>query len=269
MSFSINSSYHNLNTMNRVNRTAQTSMNRLATGSKVNSAQDNPSAYAILARMYTNTGATAQRNQNVQNTSAMLKTTTTGAENIMASLDTIRSNLTDLKNTATAEPSIASNNINNALASINETAGTTQYNGMNLLDGSATITMPNGQGYSQQSLANLSTSALGLTDGQGNSAFDLTSSEGIDAALDKVNSAMDAVLDSQTTIGAMQQNLAFAAENYTVQEENLMASASTMGDTDMAKEITNLKSAQTQEQLGMFAQKMYMHQNAAVLNLLK
>jgi flagellin len=268
-SFSITNSYHNLNNLNRVNKSAQTSMQRLATGSKINGAKDDPAAYAILSRMNVNIGATSQRNDNVQNTNAMLRTTTTGSENIMSALDTIRSNLTELQNTATGDVSIASKNINNALASIDGTAGSTQYNGKNLLNGSATITMPSGQGYSQVNLPNLTTSGLGLTDSEGNSTFDLSSRDGVQSALDQVESAMNQVLDSQTTIGAIQQGLEYASDNYTVQEENLMASASTMGDTDMAKEITNLKSAQTQEQLATFAQKMYMHQSAAVLSLLR
>jgi flagellin len=84
-----------------------------------------------------------------------------------------------------------------------------------------------------------------------------------------VDAAMDKVLDSQTTLGAMQQNLAYAADNYTAQDENLTAAASNMGDTDMAKEASKLKSAQVQQQLSIYVQKLNQHDNAGVLKLLQ
>ena len=69
--------------------------------------------------------------------------------------------------------------------------------------------------------------------------------------------------------GAAQQNLSYASANYTTQQENLTAAASTSGDTDIAAEVTKLKSADTQNQLALYATKMNMHNNAAVLALLR
>lgn len=42
-----------------------------------------------------------------------------------------------------------------------------------------------------------------------------------------------------------------------------------MSDTDMAKAITQLRSADTQNQLAMYAQKMFMTNSASVLSLLR
>ena len=110
---------------------------------------------------------------------------------------------------------------------------------------------------------------LGLTDADGNSTLDLSSAEGIADALDKVDSALNTALDEATNIGAVQQNLSFASANYTTQSESLMSAESTSGDLDIAKAVTELSSANTQNKLAMFAQKLYMHNNASVLKLLQ
>jgi flagellin len=269
MSLSINNNYTNANTTNGIDKTMRSGMQRIASGAKVNKAADDAAAYAILTRMYANIGAYSQQTANVQNTNAMLQTTAAGSGDVLDSLAEIRSSLTDLQNTATASPAIASESIAGSLATVDSLAGSTQYNGKNLLDGSQKVTIPEGQGYTQQTLPDLRTASLGLTDNKGNSTLELSSSSGISASLAKVDAAMDKVLDSQTTLGAMQQNLAYAADNYTAQDENLTAAASNMGDTDMAKEASKLKSAQVQQQLSIYVQKLNQHDNAGVLKLLQ
>ena len=268
MSLAINS-YLSTSHLNRAQKTQSAALRHIATGLKIGNVQDNPAAYAILSKLNVNVGATAQHVSNVQNTNAMLSTAAGGIENVMGSLESMRSSLTNMLNDPTADTSVDTGRLQSALSALSETTATTQYNGMNLLDGSRAVTMPDGEGYSETQLPNFSTESLGLTDQSGKSTFDLSSREGIGAALDTVYSAMDKVLDQQTTIGAMQQNLEFAADNYTMQEENQTASASTMGDANIAKSITDLKSANAQSQLAMFAQTMNMHNNYSVLKLLQ
>ena len=78
-----------------------------------------------------------------------------------------------------------------------------------------------------------------------------------------------AALDEETNIGAVQQNLTFASANYTTQTEALMNAESTSDDLDIAKAVTQLSSANTQNQMAIYAQKLFMHNNASVLKLLQ
>ena len=84
-----------------------------------------------------------------------------------------------------------------------------------------------------------------------------------------VSNAYEKALSESTKLGTAQQGLSYESANYTTQEENLTAAASTMGDTDIASEVTKLKSSQTQQQFALYAAKMNMHNRGAVLSLLQ
>jgi len=118
-------------------------------------------------------------------------------------------------------------------------------------------------------LGNLSSEGLGLTDSQGNATIDLTDQTSISSALDTVDSALEKALDQATDIGAAQQGMEYQSANYMTQQEALSGAASTMDDTDMAAEVTKLKSANVQQQFALYATQMNMHNRANVLSLLQ
>ena len=159
------------------------------------------------------------------------------------------------------------NSIQQSVSTINDNANV-EYNGMKLLDGSRSITVAGDTGYKTVNLGNLSSEGLGLTDKDGNLTLDLSSPRGIEESLETVDSALNSALGMATDIGAAQQGLSFSEANYTTMGESLTASLSTEDDTDIAAEVTKLRSADAQNQLAMYAQKMFMHNNAQVLSLL-
>ena len=63
--------------------------------------------------------------------------------------------------------------------------------------------------------------------------------EHANVALSVIDSAIDRVLDQQTSIGAAQNRLEFTAANLTTAGENTQASNSVIRDSDMAKEMTS------------------------------
>jgi flagellin len=85
--------------------------------------------------------------------------------------------------------------------------------------------------------------------------IDLSSREGIEKSIETVDKALNATLGMATDIGAAQQGLMASEENYTTMGESLTASLSTEDDTDIAAEVTKLRSAETQNQLALHAQK--------------
>ncbi len=269
MSISVNTFNNNINsTQSAMNA----SIKRIATGSKYNSAADNASAYSILARMYSNIDTTVQQSSNAQNTNAMLSTASGGVDSIAGSLDNIRSSLQSLLDapTGSGEAAQLRSTIRDSVAQINDTAASTQFNGKNMLDGTQTATVANGSGgYTGVALPNLNAQTLGLTDAKGNSTLDLSSTSGIQAALDTVSQAYDKAIGTSTSIGAAQQNLSYSVANSTTTAENLTAAASTMGDTDIAAEVTKLKSSETQNAFALFASKINMHSREAALSMLQ
>ena len=112
-------------------------------------------------------------------------------------------------------------------------------------------------------LGNMKASGLGI------SGINLTSKDGAKAAVSTIETALDAALKQQTKIGAVESRLGYTSDNLTTARENVEASASTIADADMAKEMTNYMrfSVLAQASQYMLAQSS---QNAfAVLNLLQ
>ena len=280
-----------LSTLNRIQSSMQKTTQQLATGSKYPSSQYGSSAYAILQRMGSNIGATNQSIQNTQNMTSMIKTAAGATSNTVDALKTIKETLINAANdtNTSTDRSAMQENINQLVRQIDDNARV-QYNGMNLLDGSKSELLVAGiDGYENVGLGDMSSKALGLTDEKGNVTIDLSNQESIQSALKNVDGALsfvqgvdnnlqasveggytlDEALDQATTQGAMMQRLEFQEANYTTMSENEQAAASTMGDTDMAKAITDLKNQQTQEQLALFATKMFNQNRSNVLSLLQ
>lgn len=277
-----------LSTLNRTQNAIQKTTQQIATGSRYPSASYGSSAYAILQRMNSNIGAISQSVQNTQNMSSMVKVAEGATSNTIDALTTIKETLINAANdtNTSKDRSAMQEQVNQLISQIDDNSRV-QYNGMNLLDGSKSSMVVAGiDGYENVGLGNMSANALGLTDNEGNVTIDLSTQDSIQSALATVDTALSTVgsvdeglnsadssldyaLDEATTQGAYLQRLEFQEANYTTMAENEMAAASTMGDTDIAKAITDLKSQQTQEQLAMFATKMFNQNRANVLSLLQ
>ena len=261
---------NNLSTLNSTQKAMQTSMAKIATGSKFPSAANGPAEYGILQRMYSNAGAISQSNANTQTASSMLKTASGATENIVSSLSSLREKLIQAGNGTNGASDLATlqKSVDETIATIDQSAANATYNGKQLLDGSQSVTVAGADGYENVELGNLSSQGLGLTDGKGNTTFDLKESGGIAAALEKVDAALDTALNQSTSLGAAEQGMEYQSANYTTQETSLYDSASTMGDTDIAAEVTKLRSAQVQNQLALHAMNLQNHNRASVLSLL-
>ena len=256
---SINSILSGLNsslrTYNTNSASSSQSIQRIATGSKYPSASYGPASYATLQRTYSNIGATEQAKANTQNANAMLNTAAGAAGNTVSMLTSLRDTLLNAANGTNGDTDLATlqKSVNQTIAGIDENAATATYNGKQLLNGTQSVAVQGVDGYTNVSLADLSSKGLGLTDEQGNSTLDFSSRDGILASLDKVDSALNTALDQTTTIGAAQQGLGYQESNLTTQSEMLYDTASTEGDTDIAKESVNLASSNTLQQAALFA----------------
>ena len=280
-----------LRSLNNVQNSMQKTTQQIATGSRYPSASFGGAAFATLQRMNGNIGAISRSAQNTQNMSSLIKTAEGATSNTINALNTIKETLVNAANGTNnnSDRSAMQESINQLVKQIDDNSRV-QYNGMNLLDGSkGSITVAGVDGYENVHLGDMSSRALGLTDEHGNVTIDLSNQESVQNALKNIDGALSFVegvdgnleasleggytleeaLDEATTQGAQLQRLEFQNANYTTMQENEQAAASTMGDTDIAKAVTELRSQQTQEQLALFATKMFNQNRANVLNLLQ
>jgi len=279
-----------INNLNRAHSSTMSSMLKIATGSQHPTASYGPSDYSITQRMQSNIGAIRQSDQNTQTSNAMLNTAAGAVKNTIDSLSSLRENIINAMNGTNTDSDRAAlqKSVDQTISQINENAAV-QFNGQNLLDGNRSVTVAGVVGNNQVSLGNMTAEGLGLADSEGNSNLDLSTDEGMENALAAVDNALsiategqqqissaqsggldefESALDEATTLGAQQQRLEYQAANYATMQENLTAAASTMDDTDIAAEITKLRSSQTQEQLAMYGVQMYNQNRANILNLL-
>lgn len=133
-----NPSLHRVSNSLQVNaQKVQQSMQNIASGSKLNQAKNNPSAYAIYVSMSAQTRALDQSTSNTQTSNALLKTAAGAASNTVSALTSMKEKLIQAANGTNnaSDRSILQNELNQTISSINDNASTT-FNGKTLIDGS-------------------------------------------------------------------------------------------------------------------------------------
>lgn len=278
-------------TYNGVSHSSQISFQRISSGSKYPNVSSGASEYAIIAKLMSNLGATTQSNQNTQDMSAMVKVAQGATGNTISGLTTIQSHLINAANdtNGSLDRQAIQKEIDQLVSQIDSNAYV-EYNGQRMLDGSRdALTFAGIDGYRNLQVGDIRSQTLGLTDADGNVKIDATTPEGIQNSLATVGGALeyvegmngdlypslyegyslDAALDEATTQGAQLQRLEHQQALYETMEENQLGALSGMGDTDVAKQVTKLRSEETLEQMALFGVKMFNQNIAGALRLLQ
>ncbi|MGI6444941.1 MAG: flagellin [Candidatus Ozemobacteraceae bacterium] len=110
-------------------------------------------------------------------------------------------------------------------------------------------------------IADMSTKALGLD------KIDLTSVDGAEKSLEKLNQALDKVSSERSKLGAYQNRLEYTISNLQNTNTNLTSAESRIRDVDMASEMIEFTRNQivTQAATSMLAQANSIPQNALSL----
>ena len=278
-------------TYNGVSHSSQISFQRISSGSNYPNAASGASEYAIIAKLMSNLGATTQSNQNTQDMSAMVKVAQGATGNTISGLTTIQSHLINAANdtNGSLDRQAIQKEIDQIVSQIDSNAYV-EYNGQRMLDGSRdALTFAGIDGYRNLQVGDIRSQTLGLTDADGNVKIDATTPEGIQNSLATIGGALeyvegmngdlypslyegyslDAALDEATTQGAQLQRLEHQQALYETMEENQLGALSGMGDTDVAKQVTKLRSEETLEQMALFGIKMFNQNVAGALRLLQ
>ena len=123
--------------LNRNSNWLSKSLTRLSSGQRINSAADNASDFSISERMSAELRGLNQTDQNVQNGSSMLKVAEGGIQKVIDVLQDMKSlavNAANDSNTS-AERNVLQKEMTQRLATINDIANGTKYNGTGLIDG--------------------------------------------------------------------------------------------------------------------------------------
>ncbi|HIA00672.1 MAG TPA: flagellin FliC [Myxococcales bacterium] len=255
---SLQTNVGSLNAQRQTNKTAinmRTAMQRLSSGFRINSAQDDAAGLGISERLRAQVRGLSQASRNANDGLSVVQT----AEGVMGEVSDILIRMRELS-VQSASDSVTSterNYINTEFtelrSEIDRLVKSTKFNGQVLLDGSYTskdfqVGFEKGDATDfviQVSIANVNATGLAIASNTANTKTNAKASmTALDAALDSLNSA-------RATLGAKGNRLLSAAAAVDVTRENLAAANSRIRDTDVAVETSNFSKTQVLMQAGV------------------
>ena len=238
----------------------QQSMERLSTGKRINSASDDAAGLAISNSMTSQINGMNQGIRNANDGIAMAQTADGALDEVTNMMQRIRE-LAVQASSGTYSGSDRTNmqtEVSQLTTQINSILTNTQFNGVNLFDGTAgtsgTVKIQTGANAADTVSMTFSdqTTTLDL------SAVDVSGTDGTaaNAALTTIDTALTAVNTARAGFGASESQLQSAVNNMTSDATNLTDARSRIQDADFSAETTNLAKAQilTQASTAMLAQ---------------
>ncbi len=234
---------HNMQAMNTNRQLGITtgqqakSTEKLSSGYRVNRAADDAAGLAISEKMRSTIRGLDRASTNASDGISVVQT----AEGALNEVHSILQRMNELATQAANDTNTSTDRsqiqleIDQLTSEINRISSTTQFNTMNLLDGSFTgknlqVGSLSGQKI-ELNISSMSASAIGV------SGLKVSSFASAGSAMSKIQAAIDKVSTQRATLGAVQNRLEHTIANLDTTSENTSASESRIRDTDMAKEM--------------------------------
>jgi flagellin len=246
------------NTLKNTQASLQKSMQRLATGFKINSSADGSAAMAIGINMDSQIRGYDVAGSNIQQGISMLATADSALQSMVGHLQNLRDIAIAASNSTTTTSQFSSYQaqVVAEIAAVNNIANNTKYDSNILLDGSIAA----GAAFNIQIGANASevldiktafsdNKAATLTVAQNT----LTTTANAATLLGQVNAALDTVNTNLATLGGFQSRLTDQLAYVDIAKTNYTAAQSSIRDTDVAQETANLTRLQILQQAGAYA----------------
>lgn len=233
-----------------------TSMQRLSTGLRVNSAKDDAAGLAIAERMTSQVRGMNVASRNANDAISMLQTAEGGLGKVGESLQRMRELSVQAANGANSSSDQANLDAEyQALGKeINRVLKGTKFNDKQLISSSAANTkFQVGAGTTAEDTITVSLGAIGTAVGASLSAAlggDITDAGRAATAINDLDDAIDAVTTARSSIGASQNRFESVVANLSTMSENLNQSKGRIMDADFAVETSNMSRAQVLQQAG-------------------
>lgn len=280
---------HNLTAMNSNRQLGITTgaqakaTEKLSSGYKINRAADDAAGLTISEKMRSQIRGLTQASANAEDGISAVQT----AEGALAEVHDMLQRMNELavkaaNGTQTSADRVAIQKEVNALVSeINRVAQSTQFNTLNLLDGTfstgASRTLQVGAASSTQQeikviITKMDAAGLGIA-GLKNLSFNasnttFTTQAGAKAAISTITQAIAKVSAQRSSLGAVQNRLEHTVSNLDNIVENTTAAESAIRDTDMAKSMVEYSKNGILQQAGQSMLAQANQANQGVLSLL-
>jgi flagellin len=216
------------------------SMEKLSSGFRINKAADDAAGLSISEKMRSQIRGLNQASRNAQDGISLIQTAEGNLNEVSAMLVRIRELATQASNgTYDAGDDLAriQEEVTELTAQITSISDDSTFNGIQLLDGTATtVTLQIGAGGGE--VLELDASKFDLSDVASDvSAYNLGSQTGAQSALADIETQINLVSASRSYLGANQNRLEHTIKNLDTYAENLQSSESRIRDVDMAQEM--------------------------------
>jgi flagellin len=236
-----------------------TSMQRLSSGLRINSAADDAAGYAISQGLTSQVNGLDQASRNTNDAVSMVQTASSSLNNIQSMLQRVYElavQSANGSNSASDKTDIQSE-VDQLTTEIDRQVTSAKFNGTALLNSSAaTVTFQVGANSGDSLVASFTnvegSSGLGsqfsfATAAAGGTVIDLTTAS---TALASISAAITSISTMAANLGAVQNRLQYASDQISSTETNLAATNSQIKDVNMAKEMTSMTQQQILSQAG-------------------
>jgi flagellin len=249
-----------------------TSVQRLASGLRINSAMDDAAGLAVREIMRTDIRVLNQGVRNANDAISMIQT----ADGALSVIDEKLTRMKELAEQAatgtytTAQRLIMDSEYQAMASEITRIASATDFNGVKLLNGSLSGTALDGSSGNQMKIhfgtGNASAedyyyvkidrataSALGVGNSitVGNAGYTISTQSAAQVSLEAIDSAINTKDNIRANLGALANRLANTVSTLSIQAENLQSAESRISDVDVATEMTEFTRNQILVQAGV------------------
>jgi flagellin len=263
MPLTINTNIASLNAQRNLNMSQgslATSMQRLSSGLRVNSAKDDAAGLAIAERMNAQVRGMNVAVRNANDGISMSQTAEGALSQVSNSLQRMRELAVQARNATNS--SSDKDSLNKEFAQlqseISRVMGGTTFNGKHILGADATsLTFQIGANTTADDTITIATKDMTLdttitaVTNSTTAVIDASATTGaIGTVIDNIDKALDSINDTRATYGATQSRFDAIITNLQVGVENQSAARSRIMDADFASETANMSRAQVLQQAG-------------------
>jgi flagellin len=243
--------------LNTTESSLATSMQRLSSGLRINSAADDVAGYAISERMQGQVNGLNQATENISDAVSLTQTAQGALNDIVGMLQRIRSLAVEYANGTTSEEDkeAIESEAEQLTKEIERVTETTTFNGVELLNGGEAFKFQ--VGANEKETVEIETIKI-----EGAAKASVKEIKSVDTAINEVTKAAG-------EFGAVQDRIQYTESNLEVYSQNLSSAVSALKDVNMATEMTNFTKEQVLQQAGVAILAQANHLPQAVLKLLE
>lgn len=255
-----------LTALEDVNQKKSTHQTRIATGKRINSAEEDPAGYHLARTLERRKRGLDMALHNVKNAKNILNVAEDGYKNVMGLLQTIKEKATQAADYSLSDSQRGAINeqVTAMVSEIDDIVDETTFNKKNLIDGNFSGKFHTGERAQDEleiSLSNSDSSALSLD------TIDLSTQNGASAAISTTSQAIDELASNIQDVGEYKSRLSSKENNLTTASTNTEAVRSSVEDADLAKEQMKLSQLQIRQQTALTASTQANSAPQAVLSL--